>query len=833
MAGGCLKSLQVMKSLRERKPPLELNYPDNHGSKAATVSPNLYNDSMNRLMRAKQSSGKEARTHLRVLRWLLLGALSLFASIAFAQTTPQDLPPVDSVFKLQTDTGDAQTIRLHWSIEPGYYLYRHQFKFSTTAAGVTLGAAKIPPGEKHHDEFFGDVETYRNQVSVSIPVTAPAGTQAIALRVKYQGCADVGVCYPPQIRNITASLARAVEPQGDAGFKALAGKFGGNAAPLPLGGGKSAPLPPMQAFKAEAIADGGDRLLIRFTPAPGYYLYKNQTKFKLKAEGVSLGEVQWPKATMHRDEHFGNVPVYFNEIDVPVLLKRSHARAVSAELQIELQGCQNDGICYEPMQRSFQISLPASGVKTQAKADETTVEPVAALPDAVTASAAAPVAVENTAASAAEATTQARPMQSPANTVPAQDISLWKALLLALLGGLILNLMPCVLPVLSMKAVSITQGGNDLPSMRRHIFAYAAGVILSMLLLGGIVLSLRGLASQGALAWGFQMQQPAVVAVLGLFVLAFGLSLSGLWQANFVLPGAAQRAVTAQGLKGDFATGVLAVLLATPCTAPFMGAALGYAFFAPTLQAALVFVALGFGLALPFLLIAWIPALGRMIPKPGAWTDTFKKLMALPMYATVAWLVWLLFQLRGWPAVLMFMVAVIALIWVLRDSRQWHASPQRRWWPRIALAVLVAAMAFAIHTRTSSSPRLPAGQAHVLPNGLQAEPYSAERLLALRTAGKVVFVDVTADWCITCKVNERAVLFTPGFKAMFEQYDAVYMIADNTEPDEAIAAFLQTHKAVGLPLYVVYPANGGNGQVLPTVLTQRMVADALAVAAHR
>lgn len=787
---------------------------------------------MNRIAISRPNSPGHRPFPLRFLQGLLAWVLLAQVSFAWAQVTPQDLPPVDSVFKLQAETGTENAIRLRWSVEPGYYLYRHQFKFSTTAPGVTLGAAKIPAGDKHHDEFFGDVETYRREVTVTIPVTAPAGMTAIPIRVKYQGCADVGVCYPPQTRNISATIGSGAAPQGDAGFQALAGKLGGTANPLLTASGKAAPLPPEQAFRAEAIADGGDRLLLRFIPAPGYYLYKNTTRFKWTAEGVTLGAVQWPKATLHRDEHFGNVPVYFNEIDVPVLLKRSHARAVQGRLQVEIQGCQDNGICYEPMQRTFNIALPEAGTTTQTRATETTVAPAPPTVDSTTATAALPVTVAPAAMAQSPEVIEA-PGQPLATQAPAAGISVWKALLLALIGGLILNLMPCVLPVLSMKAVSIMQAGNDRRAMRQHVFAYASGVILSMLLLGGLVLSLRGLASQGNLAWGFQMQQPAVVVVLALFVLAFGLSLSGLWQANFVLPGSAQRAVTAQGLKGDFATGVLAVVLATPCTAPFMGAALGYAFFAPPLQSAAVFVALGIGLALPFLLIAWVPAFGRLIPKPGAWTNTFKKWMAVPMYATVAWLVWLLFQQRGWLAVALFVVAALALLWVLRDSQTPRTSKMRTWLPRIALLAVVAAVAFALHTSTSNKPVASREAPLVLPNGLQAERYSPERLLALRTAGKVVFVDVTADWCITCKVNERTVLFTPAFKTMFEQHDAVYMIADNTEPDEAIGAFLRTHQAVGLPLYVVYPANGGNGVVLPTVLTQRLVADALAKAAAR
>src|SRR5690606_7267738 len=232
-------------------------------------------------------------------------------------------------------------------------------------------------------------------------------------------------------------------------------------------------------------------------------------------------------------------------------------------------------------------------------------------------------------------------------------------LLLALGGGLILNLMPCVLPVLSLKALSLAQSGAGRGAARRHALAYTAGVLLSMLALGALVLALRhaGLA----LGWGFQLQQPLVLAGLALVMFALGLSLSGLWQANVGLGQRSGALLQGDGIRADFFTGVLAVVLATPCTAPFMGAALAYAFTGPTAGALLVFLVLGLGLALPFLLIGFVPSFARLLPKPGAWMETLKQLLAFPLYATAAWLVWVLAKQRGADAVGMWLAAAIVL----------------------------------------------------------------------------------------------------------------------------------------------------------------------------
>jgi thiol:disulfide interchange protein len=287
---------------------------------------------------------------------------------------------------------------------------------------------------------------------------------------------------------------------------------------------------------------------------------------------------------------------------------------------------------------------------------------------------------------------------------------------------------------------------------------------------------------------------------------------------------------TKSGPLGDFFTGVLAVVVATPCTAPFMGAALAWAFTAAPAVALLVFVVLGIGLALPFLLIGFIPGLAHRLPRPGAWMETFKQALAFPLYLTAAWLAWVLTRQRGADAIGWWMFAAVLLAfaaWAWTRAR----TTGHRW---ALVASLLAAVTLiwplrVIHTM----PRPAAASALAAPSeGITPVPFSEQRLADLRAAGRVVFVNMTADWCVTCKANERAVFRTDAFRDAMAKANAVYMVGDWTDVDPALTAFLQRYKAVGVPLYVVFPRNGGEGKVLPVVLTRDSVGEALAEAAR-
>jgi thiol:disulfide interchange protein DsbD len=394
--------------------------------------------------------------------------------------------------------------------------------------------------------------------------------------------------------------------------------------------------------------------------------------------------------------------------------------------------------------------------------------------------------------------------------------SLFAALFAALLGGLILNLMPCVLPVLSLKALSILEGGESPQKARKHVLWYTAGVMISFAAVGLAVIALR----QAGLAygWGYQLQQPLIVAVLVYVIVAIGLSLSGVVQFGVGLTSVGQGLASRSGPAGDFFTGVLAVVVASPCTAPFMGSALAFAFASSTLTAFLIFIALGLGLALPFLLIGFVPAIGRLLPRPGAWMETLKQLLAFPMYLTAAWLIWVLGNQRGVDAIGLVLVGVIVLglaLWWFERSR-YGSGP----WRALAFIALLLALpplyAIARLQRTTAAPAEVSGQV----------AFSPAKLDELRKAGKIVFVDVGADWCTTCKVNERAVLHTDAFRDLLKRTDAVFMVADWTNPDPDIEAFLAKFHSVGVPLYVVF-RKGEEGQALPTVLTHGIVESAI------
>ncbi|RZA19887.1 MAG: protein-disulfide reductase, partial [Lysobacteraceae bacterium] len=308
---------------------------------------------------------------------------------------------------------------------------------------------------------------------------------------------------------------------------------------------------------------------------------------------------------------------------------------------------------------------------------------------------------------------------------------------------------------------------------------------------------------------------------------ALVLSLSGLWYANLGIGARSNALIQRGGTAGDFFTGVLAVVLATPCTAPFMGAALAYAFTGPVAGGMLVFLMLGLGLALPFLLIGFVPAFARLLPKPGAWMETLKQLLAFPLYATAAWLVWVLAKQRGADAVGLWLASAIMLALVAWTWTRARSGGGRGWVVLALLALLATGWPLTqLHRLPKADTTMGAAS-----NGIASVAFSERKLADLRAQERVVFVNMTADWCVSCKANEKAVFNRDGFREALDAANAVYMLGDYTDVDPAITAYLQRHKAVGVPLYVVYPRGGGEGRILPVILTPGLVSEALAQAA--
>ncbi|HEY0447177.1 MAG TPA: thioredoxin family protein [Allosphingosinicella sp.] len=378
----------------------------------------------------------------------------------------------------------------------------------------------------------------------------------------------------------------------------------------------------------------------------------------------------------------------------------------------------------------------------------------------------------------------------------------------ALLGGLLLNIMPCVFPILSLKALSLAKAGGDETAARREALAYTAGVVLICLVLGGGLLALR--AGGAAVGWAFQLQDPRVIISLLLLSTAIALNLAGLFEIPAITGGG--RLAARGGAGGAFWTGALAAFIATPCTGPFMGAALGTALVLPTMAALAVFAGLGLGLALPFLLLGFVPALRRRLPKPGPWMARFRRLMALPMFLTALALAWLLGRQVGVDGMALglsaAMVVALALWWVGR--RQGRG---RLWIPLAPAALAGIGAVLLVPTATTPAIAQPQGS-------LPSEPFSEARLASLQAEGRPVFVYFTADWCVTCKVNEKGVLQRDDVARAFAARQVAVLVGDWTRGDPAISRFLEKHGRSGVPLYLFY-APGKPVETLPQVLTSR------------
>lgn len=379
----------------------------------------------------------------------------------------------------------------------------------------------------------------------------------------------------------------------------------------------------------------------------------------------------------------------------------------------------------------------------------------------------------------------------------------------ALLGGLLLNVMPCVFPILSLKAISLAKAGGDERAARRDALAYTAGIVLVCVALGGLLLALRAGGEQ--IGWAFQLQDPRIILGLLLLVTGIAFNLAGLFEFGSISGGGSLAAKP--GAAGSFWTGALAAFVATPCTAPFMAAAMGSALILPVPAALLVFAGLGLGLALPFLAIGFIPALRRRLPKPGAWMATFRRIMAVPMFFTALALVWLLGQQTGNTGVLWGLAAAMLFAMLL----WWFGARQRggrsAWLPLApALAIAVAAVVL-LPTESASS-----AQAQVSDGTLPTQPFSEAKLADLRADGKPVFAYFTADWCITCKANEAAAIQREATAAAFKKAGVTVLEGDWTRRDAEITRYLEAQGRSGVPLYVWY-APGKPPVILPQVLT--------------
>jgi thiol:disulfide interchange protein len=503
--------------------------------------------------------------------------------------------------------------------------------------------------------------------------------------------------------------------------------------------------------------------------ADKYYLYGDKFKVFINNQAIA---VNLPTGIIEYDQIFEkDVEKHFRQARI-IIDQDQLPNHPGYELTVVSQGCAVGGLCYPPQTERFSINSDGiSRIIADPRSNQLSNNSVDAL-----------VSGEN-----------------------ASIDTILYMIAFAIIGGAILNLMPCVLPVLSLKALALA---NSNANHRIQGWSYTLGAISTFVVIAALLLAIR--AAGQAVGWGFQLQSPSFVTVLFYLFFVMGLSLSGFITLGARWMSAGQSLTQGSGLSQSYFTGVLAAVVASPCTAPFMAPALGFAITQPWSIALLIFASLGFGMALPLLLLSYIPSLNKLLPKPGAWMETFKQALAFPLYITAIWLLWVLSRQLGPNIAALVIFGGLAIVFIY-----WLGQKSTRFLPATSWATIAVIAALSVHT----SQQEPMRASTSTTNNSTWEVYDEKRLASLRDAGKAVFINLTADWCITCLANEKLV-FTDSTLAAMKAKGITLLKGDWTNYDPQITKLLEKHKRGGVPLYLLFPAEVGKAPiVLPQILT--------------
>jgi thioredoxin:protein disulfide reductase len=719
------------------------------------------------MMKATEPTFSLGALAIALLTWLSSAA-------AIAQINPEDLLPVEEAFAL-TATAEADQLRLSWRIADGYYLYRHAFRFDAQGDGLVLGEARIPQGEATFDEFFGETETYRGRVEVVLPLLDRPASGAVEIAVRSQGCADVGVCYPPHRDMLRLELPPQLESRGSLG------DLLGGARPGPgLFGDNGGALPPEHAFSFEAIAADAGSLLVRFTAADGYYLYRDQFAFSIAEAGFEIVQVLLPEAMPIHDESFGDTYVYYGEVEIPVHLSRPAGPTREIHLEADFQGCLDGGICYPPMTRRVSLELPAAAEA---------VRP-GQLADVAGPSAALPQAEQDRLAAALTGT-------------PLLALSLF------LLAGVLLAFTPCVFPMVPILSGLIAGEGDRMTTARA--FRLSLVYVLAMALVYTAFGVIAGMFGQNLQAI---FQHPVILSAFAALFVLLSLAMFGFYELQ--LPPSVQTRLNewsnrAEGgtMLGAAIMGALSALVVGPCVAPaLMGALIYIGQTGDALLGGAALFAMAIGMGIP--LIVWGTSAGRLLPRAGGWMNAVKAVFGVGLLALAIWMLERVVP----PAVIMLLWGALTIACAVYLGALTRLPPDTSGWRKLWQGLGVMLLVFGVIQFVGA---LSGGQDWTRPlNHLRAGPSAAAVELprfqridtlpqleaAIASASAPVFLDFYADWCVDCVRMERRTFPDPAVAERMSQMTLLKVdVTDYTGDHQAI---LGHFGLIGPPAYLFF-----------------------------
>ncbi len=712
-------------------------------------------------------------------------AIFVILSLRLAEAQEPEILRPEAAFPYDVSADDG-SVTLSFSIPDGYYLYRERFGFASNTAAVNIAAPKFPVGEMHEDEFFGRQEIYRGRFDIDIPYTRTAAASAIELGIKLQGCADFGLCYPPQ--DWAAVIDLPAGPAAAGGTTELTGLSGNSASSFVLEAGGGDPLPPEQAFDMNARFDSANELTVAWQIQPGYYLYRDKFEFFVDGD-IQLGTANLPNGVEHTDQNFGDVEVFYDYVEAKIPFSRASPSEMPVSIQAGFQGCKDNSICYPPMTRTMALTLPAS----------------AEFANSGTANAAAN-----------DSPVQISEQDFLANVITSD--SMWAVLGTFYLLGLGLSLTPCVLPMIPILSSIITANGNVTPTKGFALsFSYVMGMAVTYTVAGALAAMAGGQIQA-------MFQQPWIISLFAAMFVFLALGMFGMYELQ--MPSAIQSRVSALANKqkggtflGTALIGALSALIVTACVAPPLIATLAVmGQSGDVVRGASALFALSMGMGSPLLIVG--ASAGTLLPKAGPWMNTVKAAFGVMMIGVA---IWMLDRILPGTTILLLWALLVFLSGVFLgafDALPETAGPGKRFAKGVGvLACLYGALMLIGATLGGENPLRPIPQSMFSGGGTMAAPEQLEfravetvaelesALSEARSARQPVMIDFTAEWCVSCKEMEEYTFPDPGVVAALKPF--LLLRADVTANNDDDQALLDYFNSYGPPTIAFFDAGGG------------------------